>query len=43
MKYIKDNWWQVIKDAALEILVPGVALYRHFPTMIKELRARSAR
>src|SRR6185369_11034457 len=32
-----DNWWQVIKDAALEVLVPGVALYRHFPTMIKEL------
>ncbi|MEU5342944.1 DUF4157 domain-containing protein [Streptomyces sp. NPDC020766] len=37
VKYLKDNWWQVIKDAALEILVPGVALYRHFPTMIKEL------
>ncbi|GLP67969.1 hypothetical protein TUSST3_45910 [Streptomyces sp. TUS-ST3] len=35
--YLKDNWWQVIKDAALEILVPGVALYRHFPTMIEEL------
>ena len=37
VRYLKDNWWQVIKDAALEILVPGVALYRHFPTMIKEL------
>jgi hypothetical protein len=37
VSYMKDNWWQVIKDAALEILVPGVALYRHFPTMIKEL------
>jgi hypothetical protein len=37
VRYLKDNWWQVIKDAALEVLVPGVALYRHFPTMIKEL------
>jgi hypothetical protein len=37
VRYLKDNWWQVIKDAALEILVPGVALYRHFPAMIKEL------
>jgi Domain of unknown function (DUF4157) len=37
LRYLKDNWWQVIKDAALEILVPGVALYRHFPGMIKEL------
>jgi len=37
LRYLKDNWWEVIKDAALEILVPGVALYRHFPTMIKEL------
>jgi hypothetical protein len=37
VSYLKDNWWQVIKDAALEILVPGLALYRHFPGMIKEL------
>jgi hypothetical protein len=37
LTYLKDNWWEVIKDAALEVLVPGVALYRHFPTMIKEL------
>ncbi|HEX3958120.1 MAG TPA: DUF4157 domain-containing protein [Trebonia sp.] len=37
LTYLKDNWWEVIKDAALEILVPGVAPYRHFPTMIKEL------
>ncbi|GAA1434560.1 hypothetical protein GCM10009616_29290 [Microlunatus lacustris] len=37
--YVQENWWQVIKDAALEILVPGLALYRHFPTMITELGA----
>jgi hypothetical protein len=37
LRYMKDNWWQVIKDAALEILVPGLALYRNFPTMIREL------
>ncbi|MEX5307026.1 hypothetical protein RF644_14870 [Kocuria sp. CPCC 205258] len=37
--YVKANWWQVIKDAALEVLVPGVALYRHVPTLVKELGA----
>jgi hypothetical protein len=30
-EYFRDHWWEVLLDAALEILVPGVALYRHLP------------
>jgi hypothetical protein len=37
--YLKENWWEVLKDAALEVLVPGVAQYRHLPTMWKEIVA----
>src|SRR5262249_14745261 len=37
VSYLKDNWWEVIHDAALEVLVLGVAIYRHFPTISKEL------
>ena len=30
-EYFLEHWWEVVKDAALEILVPFVAIYRHLP------------
>lgn len=35
--YFVDNWWDVVKDALFEILVPGVAIYRHAPAMWKKV------
>jgi hypothetical protein len=35
--YFVDNWWGVVKDALFEILVPGVAIYRHAPAMWKKV------
>jgi len=35
--YFVDNWWGVVKDALFEILVPGVAIYRHAPVMWKKV------
>jgi hypothetical protein len=35
--YFVDNWWNVVKDALFEILVPGVAIYRHAPAMWKRV------
>jgi multisubunit Na+/H+ antiporter MnhB subunit len=29
--YFVEHWWEVVKDALFEILVPGVAIYRHLP------------
>jgi hypothetical protein len=29
--YFVDNWWDVVKDALLEILLPPLAMYRHLP------------
>jgi hypothetical protein len=36
--YFVDNWWDVVKDALFEILVPGVAMYRHAPAMWKKVK-----
>ena len=35
--YFVENWWGVVKDALFEILVPGVAFYRHAPVMWKKV------
>lgn len=36
--YFLEHWWEVLLDAALEILVPGVALYRHLPGLWKAMK-----
>ena len=36
--YFLDHWWDIVKDAALEILIPGVALYRHVPKLWKAMK-----
>jgi hypothetical protein len=39
LDFIGEHFWQVIRDAALEILVPGVALDRHIPEMLVAIQA----
>ncbi|HJU01091.1 MAG TPA: hypothetical protein VJ966_07790, partial [Actinomycetes bacterium] len=39
LAFIGEHFWQVIRDAALEILIPGVALYRHIPEMLVAIQA----
>lgn len=37
-KYFLEHWWEVVLDAALEILIPGVALYRHLPQLWEAMK-----
>jgi hypothetical protein len=37
-EYFLEHWWEVLLDAALEILVPGVALYRHLPRLWEAMK-----
>ncbi|WP_168787632.1 hypothetical protein [Paraburkholderia aromaticivorans] len=37
-EYFRAHWWDVVCDAALEILVPGVAVYRHLPPLWEALK-----
>ena len=37
-EYFLEHWWEVLLDAALEILVPGVALYRHLPRLWRAMK-----
>lgn len=39
LDYLATHKWEVFKDAALEVLVPGVAMYRHLPKMWEEIKA----